>query len=98
MIVSGTLGQHIIPKIHECQQLASIYVVSDNELLHEQWTKIIPKVKGVYIQIESICDALQIDRERCDRDKVPISVCGIEPWLMYTQLLKETIVRNRRRR
>ncbi|CAF1447323.1 unnamed protein product [Rotaria sordida] len=92
MMVSGALAQHIIPIIQECPQLVSIYIFCDNQSIHQQWAKIIPKVKGVYTQIVSICEALKIDRENCDRAMIPISYHGIDALFMYTQLLKEAFL------
>ncbi|CAF4180770.1 unnamed protein product, partial [Rotaria sordida] len=92
MIVSGALAQHTIPIIQECPQLVSIYIFCDNQLIHERWTKIIAKVKGVYTQIGSICEALRIDRGNCDRALMSISFNGIDPLFMYTQLLKEALL------
>ncbi|CAF1532663.1 unnamed protein product, partial [Rotaria sordida] len=92
MVVSGALAQHIIPIIQECPQLVSIYIFCDNQLIHERWAKTIAKVKGVYTQIGSICEALRIDRENCDRALMSISFNGIDPLFMYTQLLKEAFL------
>ncbi|CAF1328992.1 unnamed protein product [Rotaria sp. Silwood1] len=58
----------------------------------EEWIKTIPNIKGVYTQIEPICDALRIDGENCDRAMISISFNGIDPLFMYTQLLKETFL------
>ncbi|CAF3830391.1 unnamed protein product [Rotaria sp. Silwood1] len=92
MIVSGALAQHIIPIIQECPQLVSIYILCDNQSIHEEWAKTIPKVKGIYTQIEPICKALQIDRRNCDQDMISISFNRIDPLFMYTQLLKEALL------
>ncbi|CAF1106933.1 unnamed protein product [Rotaria sp. Silwood1] len=92
MIVSGTLGWQIVPDIAAWPQLESIYVFYDNQVVHEQWARTIPKVKGVHTSIEPICEALQIDRENCDRAMISISFNGIDPLFMYTQLLKETLL------
>ncbi|CAF4565652.1 unnamed protein product [Rotaria sp. Silwood2] len=92
MIVSGALGQHIIPVIQECPQLVSIYIFCDNPLIHERWAKTIAKVKGVYTEIDSICEALRIDRENCDRALISISFNRLDPLFMYTQLLKEALL------
>ncbi|CAF4662966.1 unnamed protein product, partial [Rotaria sp. Silwood2] len=92
MIVPDTLGQHIILEIQECPQLTSIHVLCDNQSIHNEWVKTIPKIKGVYTQIEPICDALPIDIENCDRSMISISFHGIDPLFMYTQLLKETLL------
>ncbi|CAF3798650.1 unnamed protein product [Rotaria sordida] len=92
MIVSGSLGQYIVPEIHTLPQLDSIYVFCGNQLLHEEWAKTISKVKGVYTDIEPICKAIQIDRERCDQAMISISFRGIDPLFMYTQLFKEVLL------
>ncbi|CAF1506334.1 unnamed protein product, partial [Rotaria sp. Silwood1] len=57
-----------------------------------EWTKTIPKVKGIYTQIEPICKALQIDQKYCDRAMISISFNRIDPLFMYTQLLKEALL------
>ncbi|CAF4786954.1 unnamed protein product [Rotaria sp. Silwood1] len=92
LIVSDAIGQHIIGEIHECSQLTSIYILCHNQSIPEEWFKTMPKVKGVYTQIEPICDALQIDSKNCDRTMISISFNGIDPLFKYTQLLKEALL------
>ncbi|CAF1575531.1 unnamed protein product [Rotaria sp. Silwood1] len=92
MIVSGSLGQHIVPKIYTWPQLHSIYVFCNNRSVHEQWAKNILKIKGVHTNIESICKALQNDSARCDRALISISFRGIDASFMYTQLIKEALL------
>ena len=48
MIVSGSLGQHIVPLIYEMSQLVSIYIFCENKSRYELWTSKINKVKGVF--------------------------------------------------
>ncbi|CAF1397094.1 unnamed protein product [Rotaria sordida] len=92
MIVSDALGQHIVPEIQALPQLHSIYVFCDNQLINQQWATTIPKIKGVYTQIEPICEALKIDCEHCDRGMISVSFNRIDPLFMYTQLLKEALL------
>ncbi|CAF4398295.1 unnamed protein product, partial [Rotaria sp. Silwood2] len=92
MIISDVIGQHIIPIIQECPQLNSIYVLCDNTSTHEKWASTIPKIKGVYKQIELICDALKINQRNCDQNMISISFDRIDPLFMYTQLLKEALL------
>ncbi|CAF3814909.1 unnamed protein product, partial [Rotaria sordida] len=92
MIVSGSLGQHVIPEIQICPQLDSVYVFCDNQSMHEQWARKIPKIKGICTQIEPLCKVLQSDRENCDRSMISMSFRGIDPLFMYTQLLKEAFL------
>ncbi|CAF3069700.1 unnamed protein product [Rotaria sp. Silwood2] len=93
MIVSGSLGQHVIPKIHAWPQLDSVYVFCSNQSIHEEWARAISKVKGVHTTIESICEALQINRKNCDRAMISISYNGIDMLFTYTQLLKEALLK-----
>ncbi|CAF4178891.1 unnamed protein product, partial [Rotaria sordida] len=92
MIVSDALGQHIVSEIQALPQLHSIYVFCDNQSIHQEWATTIPKVKGVYTQIEPICEALKTDCENCDRGMISISFNRIDPLFMYTQLLKEVLL------
>ncbi|CAF3163550.1 unnamed protein product [Rotaria sp. Silwood2] len=92
IIVSGSIGQNFVPKIETLPQLDSIYVFCGNKSFHEPWANTISKVKGVYTDIKPICEALEIDRERCDRAMVSISYNGLDPLFMYTQLLKEALL------
>ncbi|CAF3605602.1 unnamed protein product [Rotaria sp. Silwood1] len=92
MIVSGTLGQQIVPKVESWPQIDSIYVFCGNKSVHEQWAKKILKIKGVHTKIEHICEVLKIDRNRCDQAMISVSFNGLDPLFMYTQLLKETLL------
>ncbi|CAF1228624.1 unnamed protein product [Rotaria sordida] len=92
MIVSGSLGQKIVPEMETMPQLESVYVFCGNQSYHEQWANKIPKIKGVYTKIEPICKALEIDRQRCDQAMISISFNGLDALFMYTQLLKEAVL------
>ncbi|CAF1518738.1 unnamed protein product, partial [Rotaria sp. Silwood1] len=92
MIVSGALGRQIAPELQVIPQLESIYVFCGNKSYHEEWAKTISKVKGVYTDIKPICQALEIDRQRCDQAMIPISFNGRDALFMYTQLLKEALL------
>ncbi|CAF3801802.1 unnamed protein product [Rotaria sp. Silwood1] len=92
MIVSGSLGQKIVPDIEAMPQLESVYVFCGNQSYHEQWANKVPKIKGVYTKVESICKALEIDRHRCDQVMIPVSFNGRDALFMYTQLLKEALL------
>lgn len=97
MIVSGTFSQSIIPAIHDLSQLDSIYIFCTNKSKYVQWTSEWTKVKGVFTQIDDICDVLKKDTQQCDHDSISISVTSknlnrLEPSFMYTQLLKEILL------
>ncbi|CAF0733485.1 unnamed protein product [Rotaria sordida] len=92
MIVSGSLGQKIAPEMEAIPQLETVYVFCSNQSYHKQWAYKIPKIKGVYTKIEPICEALEIDRQRCDQATISVSFNGLDPLFMYTQLLKEALL------
>ena len=92
IIVSGSLGRQIVPDFEDMPQIQSIYIFCGNKAIHEEWASKMPKVKGIFTEIEPICKALQIDGQNCDRAMVSISFKGIDALFMYTQLLKEAIL------
>ena len=103
MIVADAFGRQLIPVIHETPQLNSIYIFCGDTGKHEvclnEWTK----VKGIFIQIELICNLLKQDTRQCDHDMISISILSssdyskrdlneLEPSLMYWQILKEILL------
>ena len=92
LIVSGSLGRHVVPCIQAMSHVESIYVFCNNKVLHEEWVHKIPKVKGLYTEIEPISETLQIHSKLCDRAMISISFKGVDALFMYTQLLKEAVL------
>ncbi len=104
LIISGTFGQHVIPLIHDILQINSIYVFSGvNKSKYEAWAKEYNKVKGVFTQIELICESLKQDVYQLNQDAIRISFVSLsaspsnvqldqlDSSFMYIQLLKEII-------
>ncbi|CAF1145136.1 unnamed protein product [Rotaria sordida] len=97
MIVSNTLGQSTVPRIHHMSQLDSLYVLQQNKSEHTQWTQEWAKVKGIFTSIDAIYDIVKHDAERWEHDFISISVTGadltgLDSSFMYTQLFKETLL------
>ena len=63
VIVSGSLGQHLVPDIHAMPQLDAIYIFCGNKSRHEQWAQNWVKVKGVHTSITPICQGIAASRE-----------------------------------
>ncbi|CAF4296082.1 unnamed protein product, partial [Rotaria sordida] len=78
MIVSGSLGQQIVPEMEAMPQLESVYVFCGNQSYNEEWANKVSKIKGVYTKIEPICKALEIDRQRCDQAMISEALLEIE--------------------
>ncbi|CAF1204588.1 unnamed protein product [Adineta steineri] len=99
MIISGSLGQHIVPCVHNMSQIDSIFIFCNNRNHHEQWAKDWSKIKGVFTDITSICEALKEAAHQCEQNAIPMSFVGankkldqLDPSFMYTQIIKEIIL------
>ncbi|CAF2035288.1 unnamed protein product [Rotaria magnacalcarata] len=104
VIVSGGLGQSLVPSIHSIPNLDSIYIFCGNQQRHEEWARRWSKIKGVHTSINPICDALKLTIKHRNQDNVRVSIIGVnegssneninqlDPTFMYSQLFKETLL------
>ncbi|CAF1299652.1 unnamed protein product [Adineta steineri] len=99
MIVSGSLGRHIVPRVHDMSQVDTIFIFCNNREWHKQWAKEWPKIKGVFTDITSICDALKQASLQCEQNATSISFVAsnkkldqLDPSFMYSQILKEILL------
>ncbi|CAF4338925.1 unnamed protein product [Rotaria magnacalcarata] len=63
MIVSGDLGQQIVPSIHKLRQVISIYVYCMNKERNKRWSKYLTKVKGVINEVDELVSQINTDRQ-----------------------------------
>ncbi|UJR32636.1 hypothetical protein I4U23_020096 [Adineta vaga] len=73
LISSGLFGQTVVPIVHSMQQLQSVYIFSGQTTVHEQWINEWKKIKGVFTNIDSICEAVQQSADICDQNYLTIS-------------------------
>ena len=104
MIISDSLGEYIVPRIHNMSQVDSIFIFCGNKTRHEQWTEKWCKIKGVFTDISSICQALKQATDVCEYNATPISFMGtsgdlskkklkqLDCLFMYTQIMKEILL------
>jgi tetratricopeptide (TPR) repeat protein len=104
MIISGSLGQHIVPRVHNMSQVDSIFIFCGNKQYHEQWAKEWSKIKGVFTEITPICEALKQAAQQCEQNAIPMSFVAtsgdnskkkldqLDPSFMYTQIMKEILL------
>jgi hypothetical protein len=104
MIISGSLGQHIVPRVHNMSQVDSIVIFCGNKKRHEQWTKEWSKIKGVFTEITPICEALKQASRQWEQNAILISFVAtggdatnknlnrLDPMFMYTQIMKEILL------
>ena len=105
LIVSGSLGRDLVPRIHPLTQVDAIFIFCGDTSRHEEWVKKWPKVKGLHTHIKPICAALELVVKQCNQDSTPLSFAQVsgddageinlnqlEPSFMYTQLFKKTLL------
>lgn len=104
LVVESKLGQQIISAIHDATQLDTIYIFSNAVSQEEQWIKPWFKIKDVYNDMESVCEALRLATKQCNQNSIAMSFISIDkeictsnldqldPTFMYTQLLKEMLL------
>ncbi|CAF0997694.1 unnamed protein product [Adineta steineri] len=99
MVISGSLGQCIVPCVHDMSQVDTIFIFCNNQEWHKQWTEEWPKIKGVFTDITPICEALKQAVHQCERNAISISIVTptekldqLDPTFMYTQILKEILL------
>ncbi|CAF3392408.1 unnamed protein product [Rotaria socialis] len=101
LIISAGLSQSFVQLVEEMIQLISIYIYSNHKLKQEQWINNHRKIKGIFIQIEHICDAIKKEARQCETDLIPISIVTnisatnldeLDQSFMYSQLLKEILL------
>ncbi|CAF1320430.1 unnamed protein product [Rotaria sordida] len=89
LIISGALCQTVVPRIHNMDQVHSIYVFYGKQENYIEWAKDWSKIKGIYTEITAICDSARQSARQCDEDSVVIagmsSLNRIEPSFIYTQ-------------
>ncbi|CAF0896324.1 unnamed protein product [Adineta ricciae] len=99
LIVSGALGQYLVRCIHDIPPLHSIFIFCQNKSYHEQWARHWNKIKDVFTDITSLCQAIQNTFHKDEPNVTPISFVPsgkrldlLNPSFMYTQLFKEILL------
>ena len=105
MLISGSLAEQIVPRVHYLAQMDSIFIFCNNRKYHETWTKDWSKIRGVFTKIRLICDALKQTAQQCEQNAIAISILGdgsdgasektgnrLDPSFMYTQIIKEILL------
>jgi tetratricopeptide (TPR) repeat protein len=104
IIISGLLGEHIVPRIHNIPHLDSIFIFCDHNERHEHWVKEWPIIKGVFTETSSVCVAVKQAVQQREQNGIPISFMAIDndtfsknfdqfdPSFMITKILKEILL------
>ncbi|CAF1087930.1 unnamed protein product [Didymodactylos carnosus] len=77
LIVSGGFGREIVPRIHDLEQVNSVYVYCADKKRNERWAKDYAKVRSVIVEraelIEKVSDDQKI-RALMEDAAVPVSI------------------------
>ena len=77
LITSGSMGETLVPSIHNLEQVHSIYIFCLNKAKHELWSGNYKKVRGVFTDIRVVCDLLKSyfsSRSALDYDRLEFDV------------------------
>ncbi|CAF1447003.1 unnamed protein product [Adineta ricciae] len=99
LITSGSVGQRLVPCVHDISNIDSIFIFCDDQNRHEQWAINWCKVKSVSIDIIHICEQLTKIIRRYELTAIPVSFVQsgkrldrLEPSFMYTKIIKEILL------
>ena len=104
MIISGSLGEDVVPVIHTMPQVDSIFIFCRNKEYHQAWANRWSKIKGVFTEITPICDALKQAARQCEHNAISMSFVPanndvsnknlnqLDSSFMYTQIFKEILL------
>ncbi|CAF3600309.1 unnamed protein product [Rotaria sp. Silwood1] len=105
MVVSGSLGQSVMPIVHSMAQLDSIFIFCSNKARYEHLMTEGPKVKGILTHIDMIYKSLYQTTYHFNQDSMPmnfLSASGASSSgtnlnqsdlnFMYSQLFKEMLL------
>ena len=78
LITSGSMGEQLVPLVHNLEQVHSIYVFCYNKAQHDVWAQRYRKIRGVCTDIISICESIRsyisshslIDYDRIEFDLI----------------------------
>ncbi|CAF1503976.1 unnamed protein product [Adineta ricciae] len=99
IIISGVLGMHVVPLIHDMHKIQVIFIFCGNKTRYEQWAKDWRKINGVFTEMKSLCQALKQAARYSEQNVMPMSFVQsgkrldqLDPSFMYTQIIKEILL------
>jgi tetratricopeptide (TPR) repeat protein len=90
LIVSGTLGEIVVPLISNLPQVLSIYVLCELRTVHEQWAKTYAKIRGVFIDINQLLVKITQDAALYLRSVTPVTIFSTEANTSLRDLTKDS--------
>ncbi|CAF1635345.1 unnamed protein product, partial [Didymodactylos carnosus] len=78
LIVSGPMGEMVVPLIYDLPQIHSIYVFCGNKARQSKWIKQYYKISGVYVDKQLLLTKLKEDIKFCSKELLPMSIISPE--------------------
>jgi len=81
LIISGAMGEQLVPTIHNLEQIHSIYIFCYNKARHDLWASHYQKIRGVFTDITDICASLKsyiISRSSAEYDRIEFDIISHE--------------------
>ncbi|CAF4319511.1 unnamed protein product, partial [Rotaria sp. Silwood2] len=90
LIISGGFGMEIVGRIHDFEQINSIYIYCGDKALHEEWSKNYSKVRAVITERKHLIEQITKDQKIRNKteDSLPMSM------LTRTAVAKETTAKD----
>ncbi|CAF5108532.1 unnamed protein product, partial [Rotaria magnacalcarata] len=103
LIVSGSVCQHIISRIHSIPQLIAIFIFCQDQFKYESLKINWSKVQGIFTDSATLCNSIKQLVHQFEEDSVDISFVSendisdqdldqLDQSFMYTQLIKEILL------
>ncbi|CAF0805933.1 unnamed protein product [Adineta steineri] len=106
IIVSGQLGQEIVPHIHQLRQVISIYVYCMDKKSNEQWAYKFAKIKSVVVDLNELVSQITTDHKIQKKVEEPLSInifttnvgtgkstTGVNGQFVFSQVLVDCLLR-----
>jgi tetratricopeptide (TPR) repeat protein len=102
LILSGEFVRQIGSDLGRMNQIETIYLLCNSTTHSEQLMKDCSKVKGIFTDINSLCNILRPATDQHDHESMSVTIVSLDvaskqdidqldPSFMYTQLLKEIL-------
>ncbi|CAF1519513.1 unnamed protein product [Adineta ricciae] len=92
LIVSGSLGPKIAPRIENFNQVSSIFIYCGNKANHEQWIKQYKKIRSLHTQVRELCETVKFQIRQYDKGITSISILPVAATIQMNPSNKEFII------
>ena len=98
LFVNDALGDPVVSRIQDLQQLFAIYVICQTEEQADQWSENQPKIRGISTNINELLDKIQQDMEHDEGNlltftySLPNADGKKDPSFLINQMIKEILL------